>query len=483
MISVSIDDIEEGMVLAEDVAHNASVIMTRDTVLKSSHVESLRKFNITDVLVRDIEGEKIADEKIKSAHKSMAGLGKRMFRKGEFVCVQGESSEELYIMLDGELNVIFTDPEHFTSGMDSVDKIPIIEKHGKIVTVIKGRMINFGELGALLGERRTATIVTKIDSVIARIPIARDGFNKTILKNPKLGINIAITIAKRLKDINVYIAKYNSVLSQVDSMIREFSTIYVTIAGKVLKHAIATKDKNLEIIHDQFKVSPLYNRLLKYKKQSISSQTLEAANSEEISEDSEIFKHGNLINKKPGEIICYQGEVGDKMYILVSGKLGVFVGDKIVACYNTRGEVIGETSVLLGYASAVEGFDKRTATVKAISRSRLMSIDATEIDSLVETNPSLILHITKKLADRLKSCNNVFIEAQNDVEDYMNKLAIKEGSCGAEIERILDLFMENVNLIEICSSEVKVLKKMYEAINSKHKILSERLGGLSNLKS
>ena len=77
----------------------------------------------------------------------------------------------------------------------------------------------------------------------------------------------------------------------------------MTLAGKILKHAIATKDKNLELIHDQFKVSPLYNRLLKYKRQSISSQTPEAVDSEEISEDSEIFKHGNLVNKKPGEII------------------------------------------------------------------------------------------------------------------------------------------------------------------------------------
>ena len=44
MISVAIDDIQEGMILAEDVAHNASVIITRDTVLKLSHVERLKKF-------------------------------------------------------------------------------------------------------------------------------------------------------------------------------------------------------------------------------------------------------------------------------------------------------------------------------------------------------------------------------------------------------------------------------------------------------
>ena len=78
------------------------------------------------------------------------------------------------------------------------------------------------------------------------------------------------------------------------------------------------------------------------------------------------------------------------MFILVSGKLGVFVGDKIVAAYNKRGEVIGETSVLLGYASDIQGFDTRTATVKAISRSRLMSIDAKEIDSLIDSNPSMV---------------------------------------------------------------------------------------------
>ena len=79
MISVAIDDIQEGMILAEDVAHNASVIITRETVLKLSHIERLKKFQITDVLVRDIEGEQIADQKIKSAHKSMADSVKKCF--------------------------------------------------------------------------------------------------------------------------------------------------------------------------------------------------------------------------------------------------------------------------------------------------------------------------------------------------------------------------------------------------------------------
>ena len=83
--------------------------------------------------------------------------------------------------------------------MDSVDKIPIIERQGKVVTVIKGKMVNFGELGALLGERRTATIVTKTDSVIARIPVAGGGFSKTILKILSLGSILRSPLLSDLK--------------------------------------------------------------------------------------------------------------------------------------------------------------------------------------------------------------------------------------------------------------------------------------------
>ena len=478
MITVPIEELQEGMILEEDLVQNAAVIVPKHTVLKAVHLTQLKKFDITDVMIRDVEGDKQVQEKLNQAPKAVQGLSKKFFRQQEYICIQGEPSEEIHILTEGELEVIFTDPALFSDQMDAVDKIPIIEKHGKKISTIKGQMVNFGELGALLGERRTATIVVAKDAVIASIPTVGDSFNRTIMRNARLGLNISITISKRLKDVNVYIAKYNNILSQVDHMIREFSTIYVTVSGKILKQVVATHDQSLQNIHEECKKSPLYSRLLKFRHQSIDSSAM-TSDEDVIGEDDPIFSEGNLISKKAGELICYKGEVGNKMYILVSGRLGVYIGDKMVACYDKKGEVIGEISVLLGYASKGRGFDKRTATVKAISRSRLMCVDADEIDELVQSNPSMILHFTKKLADRLRSCNTVFIEAQRDVESYMKKLAREDGSCGAEISRILDLFPDNVNLIELCSNEVKVLKKMHEAIESKYDILSEQLGNLS----
>ncbi len=478
MITVPLEELQVGMVIEEDLVHNSAVIIPRHTTLTQNHLDGIRKFDIPDVMVRDAEGDRIVEERLKAAPTVVQGLGKRLVRAKEYVCIQGEASNEIYILVEGELDVIYTDPALFTDYMDAVDRVPIVEQEGKKISTIKGHMANFGELGALLGEPRTATIVVAVDSVIARIPVVGDSFNNTILRNAKLGLNISITIAKRLKDVNVYVAKYNSILSQVDHMVREFSGIYVAVTGKILKHVISTHDNSLKMIHDECKKSPLYNRLLKYRQQAIDSTSM-AGGDDSLQEDDPVFSQGNLVTKKAGEIICYAGEVGERMYILVSGRLGVFVGDKMVASYDKQGEILGEISVLLGYASKGKGFDRRTATVKCISRSRLMCIEAGDLDSLVKTNPALILHMTKKLADRLRGCNKVFIEAQTDVADYMGKLAIEDGSCGAEIDRILDLFTENVNLIELCTDEVKVLKKMHEAIESKYQILNERLGSMS----
>jgi CRP-like cAMP-binding protein len=472
MISVALKDLKEGMLLGEDIVQGSSVLYPKDLALTEKHIKKLEDLGIEDVW---IDNRHEMEEKInQKAPKAVSSLSKRVYQAGQYVCIQDEPSECLYILVEGELDVIYTDGQLFQPGMAAVDKIPLIQQHGKKISSIKGRMVNFGELGALLGEHRTATIMASQESIVASISSVGESFNNTIIKNPRLGLNISITIAKRLKDINVFISRYNMILGQVDNMIREFSSIYVTVAGKLLKHVISSRDQTLELIHENIKKSPLYNRLFKYQKQAISSSSMKSNRSVSEIEDESFFNFGNIIGVKPNEIVCYNGELGDKMYVLVVGKLGVFVGDKMVASYESKGDIIGEVSVLLGYAKHT--FDKRTATVKAITRSRLMCIEASDLDNLVKKNPELVLHITKTLADRLKASNQVFIEAQNGVSDYLDKLAVKKGSCGYEIKAVLDQFMENVNLIDICANEVKVLKKISEAIDSKYTFLKEQLG-------
>jgi CRP-like cAMP-binding protein len=477
MKSVPLDKLKAGMVLADDLAQGAQTLYPKSTVLTEKHIEKLKKYDFPQVWVDDSDEQK---EKIASeSPKAVSSLNKRVYAPGQYVCVQGERSECLYILVSGELDVIYTDESMFEDNMEGVDRIPKIQQHGKRITSIKGKMVNFGELGAILGENRTATICASQESIVASISAVGESFNNTVLKNPKLGLNISITIAKRLKDINNYISKYNAILSQADNMVKEYSMIYMTVADCISRQAVTTKEKGLYFIHEQIKQSPLYNRLFKFKRHSIDSGSMSRRKSPSDGSDDSFFSHGQVENKGSGEIICYHGEVGDKMYVLIVGKVGVFIGDKMVASYETKGDMIGEVSVLLGYASKNKGFDRRTATVKAISRSRLLSIQAKDLDEVVKSNPPLILHITKTIAERLRASNQVFIEAQRSVGEYLDKLAVKRGSCGYEIDRVLSFFNENPNLIYICSTEVKLLNRISASIKTKYSELKEKLTQIS----
>lgn len=477
MRTVLLDKLQEGMVLADDVSVGQQVLYPRATVLTKKYIENLRKYDFAQVWIDDADLKKA---KIDSASpKAVSSLNKKIYAPGQYVCVQGERSECLYILVSGELDVIYTDEALFDASMEGVDRIPKIQQHGKRITSIKGSMVNFGELGAILGENRTATICASQESIVASILAVGESFNNTVLKSPKLGLNIATTIAKRLKDINNYISKYNAILSQADNMVKEYSMIYMTVADCISRHAVSSQEKSLFQIHDQIKLSPLYNRLFKFKRHSIDSGAISQTKSVIDGSDDSFFTHGQVENKAAGEIICYNGEVGDKMYVLIVGKVGVYIGDKMVASFENKGNMIGEISVLLGYASKNKGFERRTATVKAISRSRLLSIQAKDLDEVVKNNPPLILHITKTIAERLRTSNQVFIEAQNSVAEYLDKLAVKRGSCGYEIDRVLNFFNENPNLIYICATEVKLLNRISAAIKTKYSELKEKLTQIS----
>ena len=63
-----------------------------------------------------------------------------------------------------------------------------------------------------------------------------------------------------------------------------------------------------------------------------------------------------------GDIICHQGDSGQYIYILQSGKLGIYKDENLVSEYTQVGTILGEMSIILG--------DERSATIKAMEDSK-----------------------------------------------------------------------------------------------------------------
>jgi len=100
-----------------------------------------------------------------------------------------------------------------------------------------------------------------------------------------------------------------------------------------------------------------------------------------------------------GDTICRQGEEGNTFYVVLDGEFDVLVGEKdehLIAVLK-RGDFFGEMALLQG--------GKRTATVVASRRARLISLDRTAFNSLFMKNPKALEYFTRVLCKRLASMN------------------------------------------------------------------------------
>lgn len=103
---------------------------------------------------------------------------------------------------------------------------------------------------------------------------------------------------------------------------------------------------------------------------------------------------------KPQDIICKQGESGDCMYIIQAGKVEVFLttstGEKSLAFYGP-GDFFGEMSMI----------DKapRSANIRAVEETRLISLDAQTFDAHIQTNPAIVRKILINMSNRLRDAN------------------------------------------------------------------------------
>jgi signal transduction histidine kinase len=102
-----------------------------------------------------------------------------------------------------------------------------------------------------------------------------------------------------------------------------------------------------------------------------------------------------------GEVVFHEGEMGNAMYIIWSGRAAVVKGElesPIVLGYRGPGEIIGEMALLENRA--------RSASVVALEDMRLLSIHRDDFEKLIQSNPSVGLGILGTLSARLRAADN-----------------------------------------------------------------------------
>lgn len=125
----------------------------------------------------------------------------------------------------------------------------------------------------------------------------------------------------------------------------------------------------------------------------------------DASEFKEIFKLAKIINFIPGQIIISEGELGDSMYFILSGKVKVITKKDNVPVelgYLEEKDFFGEVSVLT---------DKpRTATIVGLTNGELLVLHKNELQEAFKKYPEIKKKVEEFYQKRVYSTIDIFLK-------------------------------------------------------------------------
>ena len=118
-----------------------------------------------------------------------------------------------------------------------------------------------------------------------------------------------------------------------------------------------------------------------------------------------IMKPFAAIEYKDKQIVCRENELSNDLFFIVEGIFAVYVGGKLATVLTPSDMFIGEMAFLLN--------DRRTATVAAVGKCRLIKVPKNAFLLLIRKNPNYGLFLSKMLAQRLATQTQYAISEQN----------------------------------------------------------------------
>ena len=110
-------------------------------------------------------------------------------------------------------------------------------------------------------------------------------------------------------------------------------------------------------------------------------------------------EHVQWVELAGGDVLMEQGQPGDSGYLMLSGRLRIYMrderGTERMIREIGRGEVIGEMSLFTG--------EPRSATVVAVRDSVLVKLDKPQFDGLLALSPQVSLTLTRQIIRRLQT--------------------------------------------------------------------------------
>jgi CRP-like cAMP-binding protein len=296
----------------------------------------------------------------------------KTFVDGDVIIREGDSGNTFFQLLEGNVAVF--------KNYGQADEV-------QVAVIEPGQY--FGEMAVIETYPRSSTVVATGDVKVVEIPA--EALNEYFTQNPDKILAIMEVFGSRIKKMT---EDCNEAKKALDDVRRTNSRDkYLGFFAQMAQQSIYLTSKNFRL-------------------ERPSAEELRAASnlvSSQSANDGETYNYGTIIFK--------DGDIGKCMYILHSGKVGIYSKygqvDELklqevepVACF-------GEMEMLTG-----EGRD--TTAVAEVGDTRVEIIRAEDLPGLFQTSPAKVDMILKNLSYRLRSITYDYFKACQEIYEFSN---------------------------------------------------------------
>jgi len=314
----------------------------------------------------------------------------------------------------------------------------IIELNNYDSFELKGENIIFGASEILLSQAdgfnhfRIFSVKTPPSSEYVRVP---SGTIQQLITTYNIGFAIAKTIAEILVQVNSILTTKKKEVGEKERLSQEYCKIYAWLTNSLLKEFEQKRFPWLESLATSAKSSLTYAKGAAFS--SFDKKTKFHIEGTKLDEFSKVYP--------PGSNVCLQGDAGDELYILRSGKLQVIINDNPITIIDEPGSIIGEMALLLS--------EPRTATLQSIDNTTLTAVNKKNLKAFAEAQPSFLKNISIDLSRRVMSNCTVV----NDLTEIIEQAKKQDNSLPTALRE--DRYKEELKTLK---DNVKELYEKYD---------------------
>ena len=146
-----------------------------------------------------------------------------------------------------------------------------------------------------------------------------------------------------------------------------------------------------------------------------------------------------LIQLEKGRILYRQGEECSTMFLLYSGKIGLYFN------YGTENEIclvtVSEKGASLGEMGLLEG-EARNGTAVALEDSQVLEIRADSLEAFLAAHPNGGVKMIQDLANRFKAVTDQLHESRELVRELMKERPEGKKTLTQRLKKIADVLLD-----------------------------------------